>query len=248
MMDTKWWVNAGWFIANRDFKASASGSVAGITREIDLEGNLGLGDSPDLFMGELGWQFGQRWGMALQYFRSSRSGTRTLEEEVEWQGEIYQVGAEVSAETSLEIARLFFAWRFRDTGPHSLRVGAGLHMLGMNGEISGQARVDDMTTEFRRSSATADFPVPNLGVWYSYSPNDKWLVSARADWLSASIDNYSGSIVNLSGGINYRIWDHIGVGASFQFFQLSGDVTEDNWNGAVELRYSGPYLYISGYW
>lgn len=248
MMESKWWVTAGSFFAERDFSASASGTVAGNTRDLDLEGNLGLGDSPDLFMSELGWQFSEKWGVALQYFRSSRSGGGVLDETFEWQDETYEVGARIDASTSLEITRFFLARRFRDDGPHSLRLGAGIHWLGMNAEISGQATLDDMSTEFRRAAATADFPVPNIGAWYRYSPSDRWMLNARVDWLSASIDNYSGGIWNFSGGVNFRIWDHIGVGASYQFFELSGDLTEDNWNGSVEVTYAGPYLFLSGYW
>ena len=78
MMDSDWWVTAGSYFSDRDFKASASGSIGGITREFDLEGALGLDDSPALFMGELGWQFVDKWGVALQYFRSSRGGSRVL--------------------------------------------------------------------------------------------------------------------------------------------------------------------------
>lgn len=248
MMESKWWLTAGSFFAEAEFEASASGTVAGNTREVDLEGNLGLGDSDDLFMGELGWQFGEKWGMALQYFRSSRSASKVLDETVEWQGETYDVGAQIDAGTTFEITRLFFARQFRDRGPHSLRLGAGLHLLGLSAEISGQARIDDMTTEFRRAAATADVPIPNIGAWYRYSPNDRWLFNLRVDWLSASIDNYSGGIWNVLGGVNFRIWDHFGVGAAYEFFQISGDLTEDNWHGSIESTYSGPYLYLSGYW
>lgn len=77
-MESKWWVNAGSYLAKRDFDASASASVAGAAREFDFEGSLGLDDSPSVFMAKLGWQFSEKWGTALQYFRSSRDGRRTL--------------------------------------------------------------------------------------------------------------------------------------------------------------------------
>ena len=58
-MESRWWVNAGTYLAQRDFKASASAAIVGQTRDFDLEGSLGLDDNPSLFMGELGWQFGK---------------------------------------------------------------------------------------------------------------------------------------------------------------------------------------------
>ncbi len=247
-MESRWWANAGTYLAKRDFDASASVSVFEITQDFDFEGSLGLDDDSSLFMGELGWQFGKNWGMALQYFRSSRRATRTLEETFEWQDNIYTAGVVLGAATRMEVTRVFFARRFRDDGPHSVRLGAGLHWLEIGAEVAGEATLNDQSTEFRRSIATASVPVPNIGAWYRYSPNDRWLLSARLDWLSASIDNYSGDIWNASGGINFRLWDHVGIGASYQYFELAGSVTEDNWRGAIKTAYTGPNIYISGFW
>ena len=247
-MESKWWLNAGAYLAERDFDASASASVAGINREFDFEGSLGLDDAPSVFMAELGWQFAENWGTALQYFRSSRAGSRTLDESFEWQGNTYDVGAVLEAQTKMDITRFFFARRFRDDGPHSLRLGAGIHWLDISAQVAGQARVNDQSTEFRRSVATASVPVPNIGAWYRYSPNNRWLFSARIDWLSASIDKYSGDIWNVSAGFNFRVWEHVGVGASYQYFELSGSLKEDNWRGDIKTTFTGPYLYVSGFW
>jgi hypothetical protein len=248
MMNSKWWITLGSFLAERDFDASAGTRLAGAGREFDLEGSLGLDDSPALFMAELGWQFSENWSTALQYFRSTRSASTVLEDSFEWQDVTYDVGATLNAGTKMEITRIFFARQFRDRGPHSLRIGAGVHWLGVSAEVSGDAAIDETTTEFRRAVATADFPIPNIGAWYRYSPNERWIVNLRLDWLSASIDTYSGDIWNASAGIGYRLFRNLGVGANYQFFQLGGDIDEDNWHGEIKSTYTGPYVYISGYW
>lgn len=248
-MEAKWWVTGGSFLAKRNLEATATATIEGApSRQFDFERALGLDDSPDLFMAELGWQFSNNWGVAMQYFRSKRDGTRVLEESFEWQDNLYDLGAQVNAGTQMEITRFFLARRFRDNGPHSLRVGAGIHWLDMSAYISGEATLNDQTTEFRTSSAKASLPIPNIGLWYRYSPNENWLISARTDWLSASIDNYSGDIWNASIGVNFRIWDHIGAGANFQYFELAGTIKEDDWRGRVTTSFTGPYLFISGYW
>ena len=247
-MEKAWSINIGSFFAERELKASAEGAIGTVEREFDFEEALGLDDSGNLLMAELGWQYTENWGVALQYFRSERDASRTLDESFEWQGDTYDIGAQIDAGTKLEITRIFFARRFRDNGPHSFRLGAGLHWLDISAEVSGQATLNDQSTEFRRNTASASVPVPNIGAWYRYSPNDRWLVNARIDWLSASIDNYSGDIWNASAGINYRIWNNVGVGASYQYFELGGDVTEDNWRGAIQMTLTGPFLYVSGFW
>jgi opacity protein-like surface antigen len=248
LMTSKYWTNVGVYFSARDFEASANGSVAGVTESFDFDSRAGLDDRPNLFMAEFGWQFSPKWGLALQYFESDRSASRTLSESVEWQDLVFDVGVQIEASTSMEIVRLFFARQFRDRGPHSLRLGAGIHWFSLGASIAGEATLDDLSTEFRRSAVKADVPMPNIGAWYRYSPSRKWMFNVRADWLSASIDNYSGSIWNAAGGVVFSPWDHIGFGLSYQYFQVDGRLSEDRWRGEIQTTFTGPFVYVSGHW
>jgi hypothetical protein len=248
LMNSKYWGNVGVYFSARDFDASASGSIGEVTGGIDFESRAGLGDRPDLFMAELGWEFSSDWGVALQFFESKRSASRTLTDSIEWQDLVFDVGVSVEAATSVEITRLFFARRFRDEGPHSLRLGAGFHWLRVGASLAGQATLDDLSTEFRRSAVSTDIPMPNIGAWYRYSPSRRWMFNLRADWLSASVDKYKGGIWNASAGVNYSPWDHLGLGLSYQFFELDGEIKEDNWRGEIRTEFTGPFVYLSGFW
>jgi hypothetical protein len=248
LMNSKYWGNIGVYFSARDFDASASGSIDGVTRAIDFESRTGLDDRPDLFMAELGWQFASDWGLALQYFESKRSASKTLTETIEWQDLVFDVGVRVEAGTSMEITRLFFARGFRDQGPHSLRLGAGIHWLNVGASLAGEATLNDQSREFRRSVVKAELPMPNIGAWYRYSPSRRWMFNVRADWLSASVDKYEGSIWNASAGANFSPWEHIGFGLSYQFFQLDGTIKEDSWRGDIQSKFTGPFLYVSGFW
>lgn len=248
LMTSKYWGNFGVYFSARDFDASANGSIAGITRGFDFESTTGLNDQPDLFMAELGWQFAPKWGLALQYFDSERSASKTLSNRIEWQDLVFDVGVRVDAGTDVEVTRLFFARRFRDNGPHSLRLGAGIHWLSMRASLAGEATLNDLSREFRRSVVKADLPMPNVGAWYRYSPSRRWMFNFRADWLSASIDKYEGGIWNVSAGVNFNPWEHFGFGLSYQFFQLSGRINEERWRGEVQTTFTGPFVYMSAYW
>ena len=248
MMDSTWWVFGGNFFATRDLDASASLSGVVQSREFDLDAALGLDDSVDLFMAELGWQFSENWGLALQYFQSDRSNSWTLNESVEWQNVVYDIGAQVEAATGADITRVFFARRFRDREGHSLRLGAGIHWLEVRASIEGQGSLNGQPAAFRRAVASASVPVPNVGAWYRYSTSHNWMLNARVDWFSASIDDYSGGIWNVSAGANLRLTSNFGVGLSYQFFQLDGTLREEDWRGDIKSTYTGPYLFFSGYW
>ena len=248
LMESKYWGNLGIFFSARDFDASASGSVQGITKDLDFDSSTGLDDNPTILMAEFGWQFSPNWGFALQHFRSERSASKTLAESIEWQDLVFDVGVRVDAETSAEITRLFFARRFRDKGPHSLRLGAGIHWLSIGASLAGEATLNDQSKEFRRSVVKADLPMPNIGAWYRYSASRKWMVNVRVDWLSASIDKYKGGIWNATAGASFSPWDHVGFGLNYQFFQLDGRINEDEWRGQMKTSFTGPIIYVTGYW
>ena len=245
---SNWWLDAGFYYPDRKFSASLNGTVSGENEDIDFSGDFGLDDQKGIFNGELGWQFSQNWGASVQYFSSSRSENTTIDEEIEWEDVVYEVGADITASTSLDITRIVAFRRFRESGGHDFRIVAGLHWLDISASLSGQARLDDDTSDFVTRRAAASAPLPNIGAWYRYSPSERWVFSARVDWLEASIDKYNGRIINATGGVNYGFNEHLGLGLKYQYFSLSAGVDNDTWNGDVSIKYQGPFIFLSGYW
>lgn len=243
-----WWVDVGSFYPERKLSLSADGSVTGDNQEHEFGKKLGLSEREPLFEAQVGWQFGKKWGVAAQYFNSSKDARATLTDDVEWEDVVYEVGADLRAGTELSVTRVVFSRRFIDRGPHDFRLAAGLHWLKLSSFISGQARVDDMTSEFRQSENSVSAPLPNIGAWYRYSPNKKWLFTVRGDWLEANVDDLNGSITNLVVGVNYSVLDNVGIGLGYQRFGLDVEIKEKNWRGTADLTFSGPTLTISGYW
>ncbi len=245
---SNWWIDVGSYYPTRKFTLSAKGNLSGENIEHEFDEKLGLDERDPLFEAQIGWQFGDKWGVAAQYFNSSKDARRTLSEDVEWEDVVYEVGADVRAGTELSVTRLVFSRRFYDQGPHDFRLAIGLHLLDLSAYISGQANVGNMNSEFRKSENSVSAPLPNIGAWYRYSPSDKWLFSLRGDWLEASVDDVSGSIINLAAGVNYSILDNVGIGLGYQRFSLDAKLSESNWKGTADLTFEGPTLFISGYW
>jgi hypothetical protein len=252
LMSSKYWAKVGAFFAARDVSLSAVGSAGPdpgpATYLIDFDSETGLDDRSDLYILEFGWQFGEKWDLALQHFRSSRSSQKELAREIEWEDVVYEAGVNVNANSYMRITRLFMSRRVLDKGPHDLRVGAGVHLLDLGVSIAGEATLDDMSREFQANVLSASFPFPNIGVWYRYSSSDRWVFHARADWLSASTSDYSGRIWNATAGADYAITKHFGVGLAYEYFELSGAIKEDNWRGDVSTRFEGFMLSIDAFW
>lgn len=252
LLNSKYWVKAGAFFASRDLSLSANGTVLsdpGLENaEIDFDSTTGLDDTSDLFIAEFGWHFGKKWDLAFQHFRSSRSAQRELSESFEWEDVVYEAGATIQAHSYLRLTRLFFSRRVWDKGSHDLRLGAGLHLIDIGASVSGEATLEDETTEFQVNVVSANFPFPDIGAWYRYSIDDRWLFHTRVDWLSASTGDFGGGIWNASAGVDFALSKNVGIGLAYQFFQIDGTVKEDTWRGEVRTRYEGFTLSLDGFW
>ncbi len=248
LMTSKYWANLGAFFAARDFDASARGQNGAIRREIDFETAVDLDDRPDLFNLELGWQFGKKWDLSLQHFFSERKSGKTLTETIVWEDVSYDVGVDVFARSKVKVTRVFFSRDVWESERQSLRLGAGFHFIETSIDISGEATLDDASKEFRTSVVSASLPIPNIGAWYRFSPSERWLLNARVDWISADVGDFSGGIWNIATGANYRLTKNFGVGLSYQFFQIDGEIRETLWKGNLRTRFSGPHIYLTGFW
>jgi hypothetical protein len=247
-LTSKVWVELGAYFPNHDFSAKLDGTTGNSGSEVDFERALGFDDNTQSFSGEIGWQFSRSWAVAAQYFSFDRTNSRILDEDIEWSDVVYEVGAEVRGGSSLDVTRIVTSYRFFRDGPHDLRAALGVHWLNLGAFIEGDARLNDNTVDFQKRGGSADGPLPNIGAWYRYSPSEKWVFSVRLDWLEASVGDFGGRILDLSAGANYSVWKNVGIGINYQHLELDVRVDSDSWNGDVKTSYSGPVVYISGYW
>jgi hypothetical protein len=247
-LDSKFRLSVGGFYPTQSVTLSVEGPNPLFDGDFDLEGSVGLRDREGLWIGEFGWQFGEKWAINAQYFQTSRNRQFVLQKQIEWKDIVYDVGADIAAGTDASITRLFFSRKMLKYGRHDLQLGAGIHWLTVGAFIEGNATLDDQTVEFRASAVSAEAPLPNLGAWYRYAPSDRWMFSLRADWFSASFGDISGRLINLFAGVNYRVYKNFGVGVNYQRFSLDGRVKESDWRGDLEVIYSGPQFVVGGTW
>jgi hypothetical protein len=246
LLDSRFVFSVGAFANDQDFKLRVDGQDAGTG--IDLNNDWGVSTTDTSLSATLRWRFGKKWSVSGQYFDTSNSGRAELERDVEWGDYIFKSGTNVGAGIELTVGRLFFGRTFSTGDRHEFGLGAGLHWLEIDAFVDGEAFVNDESSGFRRESVSAGAPLPNIGAWYDYAFTPIWLMRARVDWLSASFDEYSGSLLNGSVGINFQPWRHVGFDLSYQYFALDVDVDKSDWHGAADLSFQGPYLSLNLNW
>jgi hypothetical protein len=236
----------GGFWPRKTFKVRADGSSPG--DEIDFEEDLGFDESESTTSINFRWRYSQNWSLWAQYWKVDSEASTVLGEDYEWEDVIFKEGTAARAGSDFTVLRLFFGRAFKWGGPRQeFGVGAGLHVIEIDGFIEGQI-ITGTTTKFHREAVKASLPLPNIGTWYMYSWSPKWLVDARLDWLSASFGKYSGGLWHAQAGIHYQISKIFGIGLAYANFNLDADVDESNWHGYVETNQYGPRLELTASW
>jgi len=247
-LNAKFFIDTGVYFPEREVEIRVGGSIFGITPYVDFQQEFGVSKSDDTFALNAGWRFGKKWQLGLQYFEFSDAKTAALARDIEWRDVVFQQGSSVAVGHDFELVRVFFARRFESKEHHEFGVGAGLHWIDLGAFIEGNAIVAGGANEFRTESVSVSAPLPNIGAWYTYSISSEWALKARLDWLSASIGEYDGTLINASFGMNYQAFKYAGIGLSYNVFSLDAGINKPSWRGAVDIDYEGLYAFLSFYW
>jgi hypothetical protein len=243
-------IDLGMFAPNKDINIRVDGSVPG--EDIDLQDEVGASESESTFAIDFRWQFGRKWNFQAQAWSVDSAGRWELGEDLEWNDIVFKGQSFAEAGVDFDIVRAFLGRRIWQAPGQEFGLGIGLHWLEIGAFIAGQAFVEsgDQTgeTEFRRESVSAEAPLPNIGGWYMYSWSPRWVFQARTDWLSASIGDYSGGLLNVSGGVNYQPFEHVGFGLAYNYFRVDVDVEKSDWRGRIKTAQNGPFLSVNFTW
>jgi hypothetical protein len=243
-ISSKYSVQAGMFFPSKDFHLSVDGTIAGDNREFDFEKATGISEDDAIFNLEFKWRFREKWSARLQYYTTNRTDKAVLEEDITWRDEAILAGSSVTVGSNFQLVRVFFGRSFGTRENVDAGFGLGVHWL----EIGAFIKPDIITTFGDVSAAKVSGPLPNIGTWYYYSPSPKWFIGGRIDWLEASIDKYDGGILNIAAGVNYQLFQNVGIGVKYQMFRVNVDVDSKTWHGSTQIDYDGPYVYLSANW
>lgn len=143
-----------------------------------------------------------------------------------------------------DVYRVSLGYAFIQNDRAELGAALGLHATSFETRLSGSAQIGGgaLHAEDRRTEFTA--PLPTIGVFGTYEITPRIILTGRADYLSLTIDDYDGSIVNAQAAVAYKVNDMIEVGAAWRYVDYELDVAKDNYTAGVEYDFSGPSLFV----
>jgi hypothetical protein len=236
----KFQFDAGAFIPTKIVKFSANGSTP--NGMIDFSKNFDFNNNEITPQLGFKWLFSRKWQLYFEYFSINNSHKSKLEEDISFGDITFKKGSYVEGGYKINMLRIFVGRTFFESQKHQFGAGLGVHALRIGPYIEGEIHINEDETSFERINLKTNAPLPNIGIWYYFSPNAKWLISTKADWFGISLGDYSVKLWDISAGVNYQLFKNIGIFANYKFFKTEARVNKNNWNGKFSFKFNGPAI------
>lgn len=249
LLSNKFIFYAGIYSSSKGIKIGVNGAsnndLIDFSEKVDFNNN-----EITLFL-NFNWRFARMWSLSAEYFSIKNGISRNINENFEWGDQIFNGGAGIKLGLNVSMYRVMIGRTITKGQKHELGIGLGAHTLDIKTYIEGEAYINNENTgegadvSFERSNVSVVAPLPNIGAWYFYAPHPKWMLIARVDWFGLSVGDYSGSLWNLGGGVNYQFHKNIGIGLKYRYFQFKANVNKEKWDGSFSMNFKGPLLTIN---
>lgn len=232
-------VTAGGFfpVNNTEVQVGTNNGNAGT--KIDLEDDLGFKKSSSSFMATFEWRISRRSRLGAEYFVLNRTASKTLEKQIEFKDETYNINTRVSSFFDVQIARIYYGYAFLSKPKYEAGLLIGAHVLF--GDLGLRVEANQASAEYRNNFAFTA-PLPDLGVWGEFVLGKRFGLSVNANYLAAKVDNISGRIVSYNLSILYNVYQNFSLTAGYTGLNFRVDDKEERINGYLKWGYNGPSI------
>ena len=211
--------------------------------------DLGLSDETEVFWGDLVWQFAERWKVRLNYSSFDARGQEVQTKGGNWDGLDWEVGARLSTDFEMELYIADLTWDFLKTENGHLGAGVGLHavdldlalLLEVGASIGGEGGFIPIDGDVTSVLA----PLPNFSMSGGFMIGNKVYLHGSLGAFSLDYDKYDGSLFSARGAVEWRPWDHVGLGAAYQYVELELNIDRDSKQEYFDVEFYGPVLFLT---
>ncbi|MCP3980078.1 MAG: hypothetical protein GY716_12300 [bacterium] len=241
-LDDKFIISIGGFLT--DFKTDASVGAGGVFgTSLRLEDELGVDSDQSVFRTDGLYRFNERHSLGFGYWSLNRDGLTEIDETIEFDGNVYELGAEIATVFDTDWVRV--DWRYSLVRSERGEAGfsAGLSIYDFQVGLAGEATLGGGGTEFIRAEEELLAPVPTIGLFIHYAIKPKLLLHFEAEYLDLELGDLEGTVTDTSVSIEWYFTEHFGagIGSSTTDIEVT-DAGDDPFS--VDYRQSGLNWYL----
>ena len=215
-------IRGGWaYVFGATANVAVGGPVLGVGTNVDFTQTLGGDSSTDAFRIDTLYRFNERHAIGFSWYRVGLSGEKNLNQQIQIRDQRIEAGAATQTSLSFNTYRLIYNYSFYRNEKVELGVSPGLYMMKTNFHFAGQGTVNGTAGSVALVDEQLTLPLPSIGLIANYNITPRLQFQSRYDVFYLSIGNYSGSMFEFYGGLEYRIVQHFALGAAYDRLQAS---------------------------
>ena len=245
-LDDNFWATAEFYWPKVDSTVQiTSVNNPTVGTEIDFEDDLNLDHGEALPSFEAGWRISNRFRLVGEFYKLGRSASTTLSRDLVFDDVTYHANATVDGEFDSSVYRLSVGYSFIRKDNAELGAAIGLHATDFAVGLSGQATIGTATAtaQARRKEVLA--PLPTIGLYGAVEVAPRVQVGGNIDYLSLSIGDYDGRLVNFEANVSYRVFKNFGIGVAYRYVDYRLDVEKPEYTGRLTYEFSGPLIFLT---
>jgi hypothetical protein len=233
----KFSVSLGIFVTSRDTQTRLDGEIPGDGTDVDVENDLGFDASDSVFRIDGYYRFNEKHRLDFSWFDLSRTASKTIQKDIEWDGEIYPIDTVIDAGLDLNIYKLAYTWSFMRREKGYLGASIGFYVADVGHSITAE--------EIGQSSSRGvTAPLPVVGIRGQYDFAEKWSLRGSAEIFAFDYGDFSGSLHDMYAGLDYQAFQNVAIGVGFNSVRFDLDVSKTNFLGNLDWRYDGGLLFF----
>ncbi|HUO51162.1 MAG TPA: hypothetical protein VMT93_01470 [Gemmatimonadaceae bacterium] len=235
-LPARWQFGAGGYLPTLSSSATLGGKVLPAT-PIDLEDIFGLTphtQSIDLFAS---YRFSQRNVISLEYFGYGRTGTRTLSDSLIINDSLYEAGANVRANATLQyfgFTYRYYIWRRQRW---ELGAGLGIDALDLSASFAAKANLSDHYDSVETKGSIVA-PVPLIGFYADWEAFRHFYLRGSFQTFFLKYQQYSGAMHDRQISAEWYPFTNYGLGAGWHYVGIDIKKEDAVGNRYLELGYS----------
>jgi hypothetical protein len=207
------------YLFGLDAKVRLDGSKTGAGTTVDLDEDLDVDTTDHMIRAGIQWRFNPRHAIGFSYYDMEFEGDGKLDQNFQIDDTIFQVGATTDSEVELALYRLYYQYSFYHSEKAELSISPGLYFGDFEATFQGNLTIQpgDLPISSRKSTIKEDLfaPLPTVGFAVLYKIFPRLTGRLQTDYFYVDIDDIEGSMAELFIGLEYRLFDHFGLGASY---------------------------------
>lgn len=243
----KWVFYVGTYLT--DFKTDASvGAGGAFGTFLRLEDELGVDEDKSVARLEGFYRFNERHAIGFGFWSLNRDGFTTINEQIEFDGNIFDIGVELTSQFDTSWFRVDWRYSLLRTERGEAGIRAGLSSYQFDIGLAGMATVDDgmggtMLTQVR---AEDDFlaPLPTVGMFLSYAFKTRLVLHLNADFMNIEAADIEGRLVDTTILFEWYFTKNFGIGVGTNTTDIEVKDTGDD-PFSVDYRQSGFLGYLT---